>query len=142
MIIGSTGGYWQQPEDNRLFIPLKGAVKMADWSAGDWVFAYYSEDEYWYPAEIVDVEGGLLKGKKYRVRYDYDDEEEVVDADSLAEYSTYAGEPGAECWWEEDESYYAVEILDANEEEVQVRFEDGTEEWMDLADLRFEAQEE
>jgi hypothetical protein len=106
---------------------------MADWSVGDWAFVYYSEDGYWYPAEIL-----KLEGKRYKVRYEYDDSEETVDADSVADYTTYAGENGAEAYSDEDESYYSVTILDTRDEEVQVQYEDETTEWVDLSYLRFE----
>ena len=109
---------------------------MSDWSVGDWAFAYFSEDGYWYPAEIIDVDG-----KQYQVRYDEDDSEEWLEKDSLADYSTEAGEKGAEAWSDEDDEeggYYSVNILEVNEEQVKVEYEDGTIEWTDLSYLRFE----
>lgn len=107
---------------------------MSDWSVGDWAFAYSSEDGYWYPAEIIE-----LDGNQYNVRYEADESEEWLDAESLADYSTEAGEEGAEAYWEDDEGYYAVTILDVKEEQVQVEYEDETVEWTDLSYLRFAA---
>ncbi len=108
---------------------------MADWSDGDWVFAYYDEDEYWYPAEIVRIEGNDVK-----VRYDYDDSKEVVTIDYLDEYSTFVGEKGAESYSDEDEAYYPVVIKEVNEENILVEYEDGSAEWTDLSYLRFAKQ--
>ena len=125
--------------DEHFFTHLHGKkdVAMAYWNVGDWAFAYFSEDGYWYPAEIIE-----LDGKQIKVRYDDDDSEEWLEADSLAEYATEKGEEGAEAWFEEDEGYYAVTVLDANGEDVQVEYEDGTIEWTDLSYLRFAGDEE
>ena len=108
---------------------------MAGWQVNDWAFAYSSEDEYWYPAVITKV-----MGNKFKVRYDCDDSEEVVDADSLDDYRTYAGEKGAECWVEADQVYYPVVILDTHDDDEQayVKYDDGVKEWTDLSNLRFE----
>jgi hypothetical protein len=105
---------------------------MSDWNVGDWAFAYSSEDTYWYPAEIIAVDGS-----QFNVKYDFDDSEEWLEADSLDEYSTEADEAGAEAWSDDDEAFYAVTILDVKDEEVQVEYEDGTQEWTDLSYLRF-----
>ncbi len=110
---------------------------MADWNVGDWAFVYFSEDGYWYPAEIIDIDGD-----SYNVRYDIDDTEEWVEEDSLADYSTEAGEEGAECWFEDDDCYYEVSILAIEDEQVQVEYEDGSNEWTDLSYLRFAGEEE
>lgn len=106
---------------------------MSDWQIGDWAFVYYSDDEYWYPGEIIKIDGG-----SYKVRYDYDDSEEWVKEDCLQGYSTYIGEKGAESWWKADEAYYAVNVIDVKDERVQVKYEDGTVEWIDLSNMRFE----
>jgi hypothetical protein len=105
---------------------------MADWSVGDWVFACSSEDNYWYPAEIIAV-----KGKQFNVKYDFDETQEWLADDSLTEYSAQADETGAEAWSDDDEAFYAVTILKVKEAEVQVEYEDGTQEWTDLSYLRF-----
>lgn len=105
---------------------------MSDWSVGDWAYALSSEDSYWYPAEIIEADGN-----QYNVRYDEDESEEWLEVASLADYSTEPGEQGAEAWSEADESYYAVNVLEVNEEQIQVEYEDGTTEWMDLGNLRF-----
>ncbi len=109
---------------------------MSDWKIGDWAFVYYSDDEYWYPAEIVKIDGDSFK-----IRYDYDDSEEWVKADYLQEYSTYVGEKGAESWWEKDEEYYAVSVIEVRDEQVRIKHEDGTIEWTDLSNLRFKDME-
>ena len=106
---------------------------MGNWTVEDWVYAYYSDDGYWYPAEIIEV-----RGDSYKVRYDDDDSEEWLEEDSLADYGAEVDEEGAEAWWEEDEEYYAVTILEVNEEQVKVEYEDGEVEWTDLSCLRFE----
>ena len=105
---------------------------MTTWNAGDWVFAYDDEDEYWYPATIIRIRGG-----DFTVRWDYDDSESIVDVDSLDAYSTFPGEKNAECYWDDDESYYAVVIKQVDKENVLVEYEDGTTEWKDLSNLRF-----
>ena len=104
---------------------------MSDWTVEDWVFAYFSEDGYWYPAEIVEVDGD-----SYKVCYD-DGSEEWLDADSLEDYDASPGEEGAEAWWDEDECFYEVTILEVNDEQVKVEYEDGVTEWTDLSYLRF-----
>jgi hypothetical protein len=106
---------------------------MADWSVGDWVFAYFEEEEYWYPAEIVKT--GWMG--KFTVRYDFDKKEETLGKDNLDEYSAFAGEKGAECWSDEDEDYYAVTIKKVDGENILVRWDDGSEEWTDLSNLRY-----
>jgi hypothetical protein len=106
---------------------------MADWSIGDWAFVYSAEDEYWYPAKII-----TATGKRYKVRHEFDDSQDWVEADALAGYHTFPGEEGAECWFEADEAFYAVNILELRNNEVRVEYEDGTKEWTDLSFLRFE----
>jgi len=105
---------------------------MTDWNVGDWVFAYWEEDGYWYPAEITSI-----NAESYEVKYD-DGTTEWIESDSLAEYSTEAGEEGAEAYYESDDTYYEVTILEVNEEQVKVQYEDETVEWTDLSNLRFE----
>ncbi len=106
---------------------------MADWSVGDWAFVYFSEDGYWYPAEIIEIDG-----ESFLMRYEYDEAEEWVEEDCLDDYSTYVGEEGAECYWDEDEAYFPVSILDTRDEEALVQFEDEQQAWVDLTYLRFE----
>jgi hypothetical protein len=103
------------------------------WKVGDWAFAYFEDDGYWYPAEVTAVDG-----KEITVRYDYDEEEETLDKKYLDDYKTHPGEEGAECYSEDDDVYYEVDIVKVNGEEILVRYEDDTEEWVDLSDLRFE----
>ena len=107
-----------------------------EWHVSDWVFAFSEEEGYWYPAEITQItDEGIT------VHYEADDTEELLDADSLADYSTEVGEEGAESWWEKDESYYAVNILAVQAKRVQVEYEDGVVEWTDLSNLRFSGEE-
>lgn len=103
------------------------------WEVGDWVFAYSNEDEYWYPAEIIDIEN-----EKMKVRFDIDDTEEWLEEDLLAEFAADPSEVGVECWWKKDDEYYAVEILEVKGEDVLVEFEDGEQAWVDLSHLRYE----
>lgn len=105
---------------------------MSDWNVGDWAFAYSSEDTYWYPAEIIETDGS-----RFKVRYDFDDTEEWLADDSLDGYSAAAGEEGAEAWSDDEEAFYAVTILEVKDEEVQVAYEDGAQEWTDLSYLRY-----
>ena len=103
------------------------------WEVGDWTFAYSDDDEYWYPAEIVDINDNQVK-----VRFDIDDSEEWLDVDDLADYEADPAEEGVECWWKKDDEYYAVSILEVKGEDVLVEFEDGEQAWVDLSHLRYE----
>lgn len=106
------------------------------WHVGDWAFGYFEGDEYWYPVEITDINDDELT-----IRYDYDDSEETVSADYLVDYATEEGEEGAECWWDEDGVYYAVNVKEvADDDQVLVEFEDGSAAWVDLSNLRFAGQ--
>lgn len=103
---------------------------MEYWSEGDRVFAYWDEDEYFYPAEIISIEG-----EDIYVRFDTG-EEEWTTADYLDEYSAEVDQE-VECRSAQDELYYDVTILQVDGDKVEVEYENETTEWTTLDCLRF-----
>ncbi|MBA3533875.1 MAG: DUF4537 domain-containing protein [Ardenticatenales bacterium] len=109
------------------------------WDVGDRVFAYWEEDEYYYPATITEITDDSI-----RIRFDDSDEEEWTDTDDMAEYSLSVGD-AVEAFWEEDKEYYPGEVLEINGEDILVVFdEDGSQQWTKLGSLRmwYEDEEE
>ena len=103
---------------------------MEYWNEGDRVFAYWEDDEYFYPAEIISVE----KDEIY-IRFDTG-EEEWTTADYLDESSAEAGQE-VECKSVQDNLYYDVTILNVEGDKVEVEYENETTEWTTLERLRF-----
>ncbi len=103
---------------------------MEYWNEGDRAYAFWDEDEYFYPATIVSIDG-----EDIYVRFDTG-EEEWTNADYLEPYEAEVDEE-VECQSKEDDMYYDVTIIDVDGERVEVEFEDGATEWTTLARLRF-----
>ena len=103
---------------------------MEYWNEGDRVFAYWDEDEYFYPATIMQVES-----EDIYIRFDTG-EEEWTNAEYLEEYAVEVDEE-VECKSLQDGMYYDVTVIDVVGEQVEVEYEDEMIEWTTLARLRF-----
>lgn len=107
---------------------------MEYWNEGDRVFAYFDEDEYFYPATIIKIDGDDIY-----VRFDTG-EEEWTNADYLEEYKV-AEDEEVECQSAKDNLYYDVTVVDVDGDRVEVEYDDETREWTTLARLRFYMEE-
>ncbi|HND48178.1 MAG TPA: hypothetical protein PLL95_06425 [Anaerolineales bacterium] len=103
---------------------------MEYWNEGDRVFAYWDEDDYFYPATILNI-----AEEDIFIRFDTG-EEEWTQADYLEEYAVSENEE-VECKSSKDDIYYDVTVLAVNGEQVQVGFGDGSTEWTTLNRIRF-----
>ena len=103
---------------------------MEYWNEGDRVYAYWEEDEYFYPAEIISIEGDDIY-----IRFDTG-EKEWTTADYLDEYSAEVDQE-VECKSAQDDLYYDVTILHVDGDKVEVEYENETTEWTTLERLRF-----
>lgn len=108
---------------------------MEFWNEGDRAFAFWDEDEYFYPATVLKIEG-----EDIYIRFD-SGEEEWTDPDYLDDYLAEAGEE-IECKSAQDGMYYNVIVTDVDGDRVQVEYEDGATEWSNLNRLRFYMDEE
>lgn len=100
------------------------------WNEGDRVFAFWDEDEYFYPATILTIEGDDIF-----IRFDTG-EEEWTDADYIEEYLVDADEE-VECKSAKDNQYYDVTVINVDGDRVEVEYEDESTEWTNLNRLRF-----
>ena len=100
------------------------------WTEGNRAFAYWDEDEYFYPATIVTIDGDDLF-----VRFDTG-EEEWTNAEYLEEFIVEVDDE-VECKSTQDNLYYDVTVLDVDGDRVEVEYEDETTEWSSLSRLRF-----
>ncbi len=107
---------------------------MEYWNEGDRTFAFWDEDEYFYPATIVTIEGDDIF-----IRFDTG-EEEWSDADYLEAYLIEVGDQ-VECKSAKDNLFYDVVVLHVDGERVEVEYEDETTEWTTLNRLRFFVEE-
>ncbi len=104
---------------------------MEYWSEGDRVFAYWDEDDYFYPATILSI---AEEGDIY-IRFDTG-EEEWTQEEYLEEYATSADEE-LECKSIKDDIYHDVTVLSVDGDRVEVEFDDGSTEWSSLDRIRF-----
>ena len=100
------------------------------WTEGNRAFAFWDEDEYFYPATIVTIEGDDIF-----IRFDTG-EEEWTNADYLEEFIVEVDDE-VECKSTQDNLYYDVTVLDVDGDRVEVEYEDETSEWSTLSRLRF-----
>lgn len=103
---------------------------MEYWTEGNRAFAYWDEDEYFYPATILNIEGNDIF-----IRFDTG-EEEWTDADYLEAFLVEVDDQ-VECKSARDDLYYDVIVLDVDGDRVEVEFEDESTEWTTLSRLRF-----
>jgi hypothetical protein len=103
---------------------------MEYWTEGNRAFAFWDEDEYFYPATIITIEGDDIF-----IRFDTG-EEEWTDADYLEEFQVEVDDE-VECKSAQDNLYYDVIVLSVDGERVEVEYEDETTEWTTLSRLRF-----
>lgn len=103
---------------------------MEYWSEGDRVYAYWDEDDYFYPATILNI-----AEEDIFIRFDTG-EEEWTQADYLEEYAVAVNEE-VECKSSKDDLYYDVTVLAVNGDQVQVGYDDGSAEWTTLNRIRF-----
>jgi hypothetical protein len=108
---------------------------MEYWTEGNRTFAFWDEDEYFYPATIITIEGDDIF-----VRFDTG-EEEWTDADYLEEYAVEVDDQ-VECKSAKDNLFYDVIIINTDGDRVEVEYEDGTTEWTTVNRLRFFVDEE
>jgi hypothetical protein len=99
---------------------------MEYWNEGDRAFAYWDEDEYFYPATIITIDG-----EDIYVRFDTG-EEEWTNANYLEEFAMEVDEE-VECKSRQDDLYYDVTILNVDGERVEVEYDDETTEWSTLS---------
>ncbi|HND48250.1 MAG TPA: tudor domain-containing protein [Anaerolineales bacterium] len=103
---------------------------MEYWNEGDRVYAYRDEDDYFYPATILEItEEDIL------IRFDTGEEEWTQD-EYLEEYAV-AEDEEVECKAAKDDQYYDVTVRSADGDRVEVEFDDGTVEWTTLNRIRF-----
>ena len=100
------------------------------WEEGHRAFAYWDDDEYFYPATIIGIED-----EDIHVRFDTG-EEEWTDAEYLEEYIVEVDEE-VECKSTQDDLYYDAIVIAVDGERVQVEYEDGATEWTTLNRIRF-----
>jgi len=100
------------------------------WTEGNRAFAFWDEDEYFYPATIVTIDGDDIF-----VRFDTG-EEEWTNADYLEEFIVEVDDQ-VECKSAQDNLFYDVVVLDVDGDRVEVEYEDETSEWSTLSRLRF-----
>ena len=105
------------------------------WTEGNRAFAFWDEDEYFYPATIVSIDG-----EDIFVRFDTG-EEEWTTADYLEEFLVEVDDE-IECKSAKDNLYYDVIVINLDGERVEVEYEDETTEWSTLSRLRFFVDEE
>ena len=100
------------------------------WTEGNRAFAFWDEDEYFYPATVVTIEEDDIF-----VRFDTG-EEEWTNADYLEEFLVDVDDE-VECKSVQDDLYYNVLVLSVDGERVEVEYEDESTEWTTLSRLRF-----
>jgi len=103
---------------------------MEYWNEGDRVFAYWEEDEYFYPAIIVTIDGDDIF-----VRFDTG-EEEWTEANYLEAFIVDVDDQ-VECKSSLDNLYYDVLVVNVDGERVEVEYENETTEWTSLNRIRF-----
>ena len=103
---------------------------MEYWNEGDRAFAFFDEDEYFYPATIVKIDGDDIY-----IRFDTG-EEEWTSSDYLEEFKV-AEDEEVECKSARDDLYYDVVVLDVDGDRVEVEYGNETTEWTTLNRLRF-----
>ena len=103
---------------------------MEYWTEGNRAFAFWDDDEYFYPATIVTIEGDDIF-----IRFDTG-EEEWTDADYLEEFLVEVDDQ-VECKSARIIYTMNVVVLDIDGERVEVEYEDETTEWTILSRLRF-----
>jgi hypothetical protein len=108
----------------------KRMLTMDYWIEGSRAFAYWDEDEYFYPATVITIEGDDIF-----VRFD-SGEEEWTNTNYLEEFIVEVDDQ-VECKSVQDDLYYDVLVLDVDGERVEVEYEDETTEWSTLSRLRF-----
>jgi hypothetical protein len=108
---------------------------MEYWTEGNRAFAFWDDDEYFYPATIITIDGDDIF-----VRFDTG-EEEWTNADYLEEFIVEVDDE-VECKSVQDNLFYDVVILDVDGDRVEVEYEDETSEWSTLSRLRFFVDEE
>ena len=105
------------------------------WNEGDRVFAYWDEDDYFYPATILNI-----ADEDIFIRFDTG-EEEWTEEEFLEEYAVSADEE-VECKASKDDQYYDVTVRSADGDRVEVEFSDGSTEWTTLSRIRFFIEEQ
>jgi len=100
------------------------------WTEGNRAFAFWDEDEYFYPATVVTIEEDDIF-----VRFDTG-EEEWTNADYLEEFLVDVDDE-VECRSAQDDLYYNILVLSVDGERVEVEYEDESTEWTTLSRLRF-----
>lgn len=103
---------------------------MEYWTEGNRTFAYWDEDEYFYPATVVAIQDDDIF-----VRFDTG-EEEWTDSDYLEEFLVEVDDQ-VECKSAKDDLYYSVIIVNIDGDRVEVEYEDESTEWSTLSRLRF-----
>ena len=107
---------------------------MEYWDIGDRVFAYWDDDDYFYPATILSIEE-----EDIYIRFDTGEEEWTQD-EYLEEYAV-AEDEEVECKAAKDDQYYDVTVRSADGDRVEVEFSDGSTEWTVLNRIRFYIEE-
>lgn len=100
------------------------------WSEGDRVFAYWDEDDYFYPATII-----TIAEEDIYIRFDTG-EEEWTQEEYLEEYAVSPDEE-VECKSAKDDQYYDVTVRSVDGDQLEVEFSDGSSEWSTLNRVRF-----
>jgi len=95
----------------------------------DRVLANWTQDEFWYPATITEVEG-----ERFYVEFD-DGDKEWITSDRLMSINI---EVGARVYakWQAGEEYYPGKVTEKNGEDIYVVYDDGDEEWTMISYVR------
>ena len=104
------------------------------WKEGERAFAFWDEDEYFYPATIVSIDG-----EDIYIHFD-NGEEEWTEANYLEGYAVNINDQ-IECQSLRDDLYYDVVVKNVDGERVEVEYDDETTEWTTLDRLRFFVEE-
>ncbi len=104
------------------------------WNEGERAFAFWDEDEHFYPATIVSIDG-----EDIYIHFD-SGEEEWTEANYLEDYAVNINDE-VECQSSRDGLYYDVVIKNLDGERIEVEYDDETTEWTTLDRLRFFVEE-
>jgi hypothetical protein len=88
-------------------------------------------DLYWYPGVILSVEG-----KRVHITFD-DGDQALVTPDRVQELKIGVGDR-VFCRWRGGPAFYPGEVMQQDGEKIQVRYDDGDEEWTSVRMVRVE----
>jgi hypothetical protein len=100
-----------------------------NWKAGDRALVKWSQDDFWYPATIQQIDGERLF-----VRFDDGDKEWTV-PDHVMEIDIDVGDR-VYGRWQAGQYYYPGKVAEKREEEIYIHYDDGDKEWTTISMVR------